>query len=108
MVGSCDLAELADFADLAISLWIQTLEHFELSDNEHADCNVKACLLYDKALCSNRMLFVVYAVESVTLRIKNFRNLYVRRGLFVVQIYTALHRNAHTDDGHCILTHVAK
>ena len=48
IVGSCDLADLADladFADLEISLWVQTLERFELSDNEHTDCNVKACLL---------------------------------------------------------------
>jgi hypothetical protein len=45
IVGSCDLVDLADFADLAISLWIQILERFELSDNEHEDCIVKACLL---------------------------------------------------------------
>jgi len=40
------------------------------------------------------MLFDVYAVESVTLHIRNVRDLYVQRGLFVVQIYTTLHLNA--------------
>jgi len=41
------------------------------------------------------MLFVVYAVEIMTLHKRNVRDLYVQRGLFVVQIYTTLHWNAH-------------
>jgi hypothetical protein len=37
------------------------------------------------------MLLVVYAVESVTLHIRNVGDLYVLRGLFVVHIYPTLH-----------------